>query len=95
MIIIILAAISMIAQDICEVLKDQSQARNQATLAGIFDSIMYLVLFFSLGVGYATFRGHSDTLKVAFLIFITAANFIGQYSGVKIGKRYIKETYEH
>jgi hypothetical protein len=92
MTVAILAALSMIVQDICEVLKDQSQARNRAFLAGLFDSLMYLALVASMTVSVTTLQGNSLSRKILVLSLITVANFVGQYTGVVLGKRLIKEV---
>lgn len=90
--IIILAALSMVAQDILEVLKDQSQARNRGVLAGIFDTLMWLCLITSTTVSVTALQGHNLAEKIVVIVAISVANFIGQYSGVFIGKKYIKES---
>lgn len=89
--IILLAAIAMIFQDILEVLKDQSQARNRAVLAGVFDTLMWLCLITSTTVSVTALQGHKLSEKIIVIVAISVANFVGQYSGVYIGKKYIKE----
>lgn len=89
--IIVLAALAMVAQDILEVLKDQSQARNRAVFAGIFDTLMWLCLITSTTVSVTALQGHKLSEKIIVIVAISVANFVGQYFGVKIGKRYIKE----
>jgi hypothetical protein len=87
----LLAASSMVCQDIFEVLKDQSQARNRAFLAGCFDSLMYLALLTSNYIAITTLQGHKLSEKILVVSLVTVANFIGQGSGVLLGKRYIKD----
>lgn len=92
MIIAILAALSMVAQDILEVCKDQAQARNRAVLAGLFDSLMWLALITTTSISVTALQGHKTSQKVLVIILVSAANFIGQFTGVLIGKKYIKEN---
>jgi hypothetical protein len=87
----IVAALSMITQDVLEVLKDQSQARNRAFLAGMFDSLMWFALITTTTISVTALQGHSLHQKVLVLILVTVANFVGQGTGVLLGKRFIKE----
>jgi hypothetical protein len=89
--IAIVAALSMICQDILEVLKDQAQARNRGFLAGLFDSLMWLALITTTSISVTALQGHKTSQKVAVLVLVTGANFIGQMTGVYFGKKYIKE----
>lgn len=88
----ILAAVSMIFQDILEVLKDQSQARNRAVLAGVFDTLMWLTLITSTSISVTALQGHSLKMKILVISLVSLANFGGQIAGVTIGKRFIKES---
>lgn len=87
----ILAAFAMITQDVFEVLKDQSQARNRAFLAGMFDSLMWFALITTTTISVTALQGHSLHQKILVLVLVTLANFIGQGTGVIIGKRFIHE----
>lgn len=91
MIIALLAALAMVLQDILEVLKDQSQARNHALLAGAFDSLMWLALIASTTISVSALQGHSLSKKILVVSLVTIANFIGQGTGVLIGKKFIKQ----
>ncbi len=90
MTLILLAALAMVWQDIFEVFKDQSQARNRAVLAGLFDTLMYLGLVASMTVSVTVLQAHNTSHKIEALVIISVANFIGQFTGVIIGARYIK-----
>lgn len=90
MIIILLAALSMVIQDILEVLKDQAQNRHHKALAGLADTLMWLALISSTTISVTVLQGHDLTSKVEAIIFISLANFVGQYTGVAIGDRFVK-----
>jgi hypothetical protein len=85
--IALLAAFSMLVQDIAEAIKIQAQARNHGWLAGFADAVMWLMLFFSMDIAI-TSRGSERVWAVC---LITAANILGQKLGQIIGKRFIKE----
>ena len=94
MTIAILAALAMVLQDVLAVGLVQAEARNRAVLAGILDTIGWLATITTLSISVTTLQGHSFTDKVIVIVFVSVANFLGSYLGVKIGKRYIKEQYE-
>ena len=89
--LILLASLSMVIQDLFEVLKVDSQSRNRAFLAGLFDTLMYLGLVVSMSVSVTILQGHDLKRKILILVCVSAANFVGQMTGVEIGKRFIKE----
>ncbi len=88
---ILIAAVAMVADDILAVTLVQAEARNRATLAGILDSCMWI---FSMIVTVTTvdvMQGHHTSTKVLAIGAITLANFTGSLIGVRIGRRLIKE----
>lgn len=92
MTIAIFAALAMILQDVLEVLKDQAQARNRAILAGLFDSLMWLALITTTSISVTALQGHKINQKVLVIVLVSAANFVGQLTGVIIGEKLIKEN---
>lgn len=92
MLIALIAALSMCCQDVLEVLKDQAQARNRAILAGLFDSLMWLALITTTSISVTALQGHKTSQKVLVIILVSAANFVGQFTGVIIGQKLIKEN---
>lgn len=91
MIIALWAALAMVAQDILAVCLVQAEARNRATLAGLLDSAAWLATITTATISVTTLQGHSLALKAVVVAAVTAANFIGSFSGVKIGQRLVRE----
>jgi hypothetical protein len=85
------AALAMLVQDVMAVLLVQAEARNRATLAAAFDSIMWLASITTTTVSVTALQGHQLSVKAAVIIAVTLANVAGCYIGVAIGKRLIRE----
>jgi hypothetical protein len=85
------AALAMLVIDVAAVLLVQSEARNRAGLAAIFDSIMWLASITTTTVSVTALQGHHLSTKVSVLIAVELANVAGCYIGVAIGRRYVKE----
>jgi len=81
----------MFVQDVTAVLLVQSEARNRATLAAILDSLMWLASITTTTVSVTTLQGHHLSAKVAILVAVELANVAGSFTGVRLGKRWIKE----
>ena len=86
------AAAAMLVNDVAAVLLVQSEARNRAGLAAIFDSIMWLASITTTTVSVTALQGHHLDTKAAVLVAVELANVGGCYIGVAIGRRLIKET---
>jgi hypothetical protein len=86
------AAGAMVIQDVMGVLLVQSEARNRAGLAAIFDSIMWLASITTTTVSVTALQGHQLDAKAAILVAVELANVAGCYIGVAIGRRLIRET---
>lgn len=87
----ILAAISMTAQDILAVIMVQAESRNRAVLAGVMDTLGWLLTITTMTISVTALQGHSLSQKVLVITLVSLANFGGSYLGVKIGKKYVKE----
>ena len=85
------AAGAMLVNDIAAVLLVQSEARNRAGFAALFDSIMWIASITTTTVSVTALQGHHLSVKVAVLVSVELANVAGCYIGVAIGKRLIKE----
>jgi hypothetical protein len=85
------AALAMFVNDVAAVLLVQSEARNRASLAALFDSIMWLASITTTTDSVTVLQGHHLTAKVTVLAAVELANVVGCYTGVAIGKRLIKE----
>lgn len=90
MIIALYAAIAMVAQDILGTLLTQAQARDKAALSGFLDTAGWLVGIMTISWSVTALQGHDDAKKAAVLVSVSAANFIGSWLGVMIGKKLIK-----
>lgn len=90
MLIILLAGLSMLVQDILGVLEVQAEARNKADLAGALDALVSVISIFIMAVAVSALQGHSLTEKIWILTVVAISNFIGSWLGVKIGKKFIK-----
>jgi hypothetical protein len=86
------AAGAMLVNDVTAVLLVQSEARNRAGLAAIFDSVMWLASITTTTVSVTALQGHHLDAKAAVLIAVELANVAGCYVGVAIGRRFIKES---
>jgi biotin transporter BioY len=91
MIVALWAALAMVAQDILGVCLVQAEARNRAHLAGIMDTAGYLCAFLTTAFAMGSYVEHGwDEKTFVILIAVSAANYLGTVTGVKIGKRWIK-----
>src|SRR5579883_591510 len=90
MTIVLLAAFAMLAQDIIAVPLTQAEARNRAHLAGLLDTVGWLVAIATTSISVTTLLGHNIARKVAVIVAVSAANYIGTVIGTKLGKRFVK-----
>lgn len=90
--IAIYAAAAMFIQDLLMVGMVQAEARNRAVLAGFLDSAGWIATITTTTISVTALQGHKLSEKILVVSAVTCANFFGSYTGVKIGKRYIKEA---
>lgn len=86
------AAAAMLVNDVAAVLLVQSEARNRAGLAALFDSIMWLASIGTTTISVTALQGHDLSAKALVLVAVELANVAGAYIGVAIGRRLIKEN---
>ncbi len=91
MIVALIAAAAMFLQDLIAVPLTQAEARNRAHLAGLLDTVGWLVAITTTFVSVDTLQGHSLTNKVLVVVFVSGANYGGTVLGTKIGKRFVKD----
>ncbi len=91
MIAVILAAVAMLAQDIISVALVQAEARSRAHLSAVLDTVGWLVNVTTVSISVVTLAGHDTARKIAVILAVSAANYLGTYMGVRIGKRYVNE----
>lgn len=90
--LIVGAAAAMFGQDIIGTLMVQAQARNRAELAGLMDTAGWLLTITTTTISVTALQGHSLTAKIAVIAAVSSSNFFGTYTGVRLGKRYIKDS---
>ena len=88
--IILLAAGSMVVQDVVGVCLVQAEARDRGWLSGALDAVGWLFAIATTSISVTALQGHDTGLKVALVGAVTAANVFGSTLGQVIGKRYIK-----
>ena len=90
MLIVALAATAMVIQDVLAVFLTQSEARNRAGLAALFDSLMWVAGILTTTVSVTVLQGHSLSEKAVVIAAVTGANALGSFGGVKLGARFIR-----
>ena len=88
--ILALSFFAMCAQDILAVSMVQAEARNKKALAGGLDVLAWLAAFLTLHNAQNAMNGHDLGLKVWIIVVVSAANFVGSYTGTLLGEKYIK-----
>lgn len=88
--IVLLAALAMVAQDVLATILVQAEARNRKVLAGCMDSLQWGFGIATTAISVTALQGHDTGEKVAVVIAVTAANFIGTFVGTAIGERFVK-----
>ena len=93
--VVLVAFISMLAQDLLETMKYIAANRKRPVLTGLLDSAMWLCWFVSSSIAIGSEALHGWTGRtIAIVIGVSAANFIGCASGVKLGDRFIHNAKE-
>lgn len=91
MLVAVIAAIAMFAQDVIGVPLTQAEARNRAHLAGLLDTVGWLVAITTTFYSVNTLQGHNLTAKVLVIVLVSGANYLGTVLGTRLGKRFVKE----
>jgi hypothetical protein len=91
-VVALLAAGAMVINDVFGVLMVQAEARNRGVLAGLFDSLQWFATITTTTISVTALQGNNFWEKALVIVLVTAANLIGSYVGVVVGKRFIKET---
>lgn len=90
--IVVIAAISMLAQDLFEVTKMVAIDRSRPYLTGLLDTAMWLCWFASSSIAIGAEALHGWTAHtIAIVVAVSAANFVGCASGVVLGRHFIKD----
>jgi hypothetical protein len=86
----LLAAVAMLIQDILGTLLVQAEARNRALLSAALDAVGWGAAIATTTISVSALQGHDLGLKVLVIVAVTAANIVGSWAGVVIGKRFIR-----
>lgn len=87
----ILAAVAMFGQDLVSVILVQAEARNRAHLAGLMDTVGWLLAITTTSISVSTLTGHGAiTQKVLVVGLVSIANYAGTVTGTRIGERMVK-----
>jgi hypothetical protein len=86
----VLAFFAMIGQDLSLTWLVQAEARNKWVLAGLLDSVGFLLQVATFGVSIDAIIKHGLTSQtIILLVVLTAANFIGSGMGTLLGSKWI------
>lgn len=89
--IALLAAGTMVCTDVLGVIMVQAEARNRGWLAGIMDSLQWLVGITTTTITVTILQGHSLQEKAVVIVLVSAANLLGTKLGQVIGSRYVTD----
>jgi len=85
MILALLAAVAMVAQDVLGSIMVMCEAANRKWLAGVFDSFGWLVAIATTTISVTALQGHNTTEKVEVVVLVSLANLFGTALGVASG----------
>ena len=60
-----------------------------AVLAGVLDTVGWLVAITTTFISVDSLQGHNTGQKIAVIVSVSFANFFGTYTGTKLGKKYV------
>lgn len=87
----LLAAIAMVATDVTGTIMVVAEAHNRGWLAGVMDSVQWLVGITTTAISVTVFQHHSLSAKVWVVVLVTMANLLGTKLGTFIGHRLVKD----
>lgn len=92
MLLAILAGICMMFQDTLSVIKFQAASRNHGLIAAVVDIFLWGLTM--AGTTITVFALHSGNRHetVLIIIFVAIGTVIGNISGTKVGKKFVKDT---
>ena len=91
LIILLVAGLAMLIQNVLGVLTIQAEARNRTWLAGILDSFCWFCSISTTTISVTTLQGHDFGKKVIVVAMVTVANLLGTALGVTLGRKLVKE----
>ena|ERR1035437_2417916 len=90
--IVVLAALAMVLQDIVATVMVMCEAKGRGWLAGILDAIGWIVGITTLTISVSALQGHDTPKKVAVIVLVTIANVLGTKLGQLVGSRYVHDV---
>lgn len=88
MIVVVLAALTMLASDVLSVPLVQAEAEYLAHRAASLDTIGWFVGIVTTDLSVTALQSHNTPQKVAVIAAVSVANYVGTYYGVRLGKRF-------
>jgi hypothetical protein len=79
----------MMIQDTLGIILLLAATRNRGWLAGIMDSVQWLVGITTTTISVSAFQGHSMTEKILVVAIVSAANLFGTKLGEVLGNKYV------
>jgi len=85
------AALAMVVQDILGIVLLLAATRNRGQVAGVMDSLQWLVGITTTTISVSVLQGHHFYEKVIVIIMVSLANYFGTVWGEKIGTHFVKD----
>ncbi len=95
LLIALLAGAAMFVQDLLSAPLSQAEARNRAHLAGLLDTVGWIVAITTTFISVDVLQGHSLSAKIMVVVLVSGANYFGTLLGTKLGKRYVRDDTVH
>ena len=86
-----IAALAMVVQDILGIVLLLAATRNRGWLAGVMDSLQWLVGITTTTISVSVLQGHHFYEKAIVVFTVSLANLFGTVAGEKIGSKYVKD----
>ncbi len=88
----LVAAGAMVVQDILGIVLLLAATRNRGWLAGMMDSLQWLVGITTTTISGSVLQGHHLWEKALVILMVTLANLFGTVAGERIGSKYVKDN---
>lgn len=90
----LIAALSMLFQDVLAVLLVQAESRGKGLRSGVLDAAMWICGVVTNHYALNTLNGHNLMSTVVVVTLVSAANIAGCILGNRIGKKYFPDPTE-
>lgn len=85
----LVAAGTMLVQDVISVILVQAEAANRGWLAGLMDMLGWYVGIATTTISVTSLQGHDTSQKVEVLVLVGAANVFGTKLGQVVGQHFL------